>query len=407
MENFQYTAIDSTGVTRTGSIEAENIADANRRLFARELNPLSVEYLGGVGSHSGWERWKILHQRISTEDLVLFTTQLVTQIQVGIPIAQAIGTLGKQTEHPRLRMICQSIRSNLEEGSSLSDALGNHPKLFSNIYVTIVNAGEKSGNLPEAMNRLIYLIRHEEAVRSEVKSALRYPVMVMITLAIAFTIMLGYVIPAFVGFFEKAGLELPLVTRICIGLSNFLRGQGWILLLLIVGAFFLYKHLLRIPEFRFGRDAFLLRLPLVGQVYIKSAMTRFASIFAILQSSGILVLESFEILAKSVDNLAIAKQFEQVRDSLSEGMDIAGPLREARYFPPLLVNMVAIGEETGRLDQMLRTVSEHYDMELRHTIKKLTDSIGPILIVLLTVVVGFFALAIYLPMWDLTKMANK
>lgn len=406
MESFQYTAVGEDGNIRTGVIEAESIADANRRIHARELNPLTVEYHGGAGSHSAWERWKIHHMPVSTEDLVLFTTQLVTQVQVGIPIAQAIGTLGKQTEHPRLRMVCQSLRSKLEEGASLSDSLAEHPKLFSQIYVTIVAAGEKSGNLPEAMNRLIYLIRHEDEVRSEVKSAIRYPLIVLSVLAVAFVIMVGFVIPKFVTFFSRAGLELPWVTRFCLGLSEVLRGYGLLLLGTLVVLFLLGRYLIRIPEVRLAVDAFLLRLPLIGPVFVKSSMTRFASIFAILHASGILVLESFDILAKTVNNLAIAQQFERIRDSLREGMDIAGPLRDAKFFPPLLVNMVAIGEETGRLDQMLRSVSDHYDMELRHTIKKLTDAIGPILIVLLTGVVGFFALAIYLPMWDLTKMAT-
>ncbi|HKJ90238.1 MAG TPA: type II secretion system F family protein, partial [Oceanipulchritudo sp.] len=281
-----------------------------------------------------------------------------------------------------------------------------HRNAFSPMYCSIVAAGESSGTLPEVMERLIYLIEHEAKVRGEVRSALRYPLMVMGALLIAFIIMIAFVIPKFVGFFAQSDLQLPWPTRACLWLSETFTSNFLLLsalgILLVAG----YTTLLNTRTGRLARDRFLLRIPLLNQVLIKAAMTRFASIFAILQASGVMILESFRILSETVGNEAIAEEFDQLGSSLQEGRGIAGPLEEARYFPPLLVSMVAIGEETGQLDEMLQKISDHYDEELRYQMKKLSDAIGPLMIVGLTAVIGFFALAIYLPMWDLTKLAQ-
>lgn len=406
MNTYRYQAVDLQGRVQEGSVVAESLSAANRQLFAIDLSPITIQSLGKVRarSPSGWLRRA--NQGVNVQDLIVYTKQLLTMARAGIPVTQALEILQEQTEHPRFREISEDIREEVQEGASLSDAMGKHPKVFSRLYRAIITAGEKSGTLPAAMERLLYLIEHEAMVKAEVKSATRYPLMVVAALAVAFVIMLGFVIPAFASYFDKAGLELPLPTRICLQLSAFFTSHGYLLLLATVGVFVLFRLLLRLPSVRLWRDVQLLKIPIVGQVLIKSAMTRFASVFAILHSSGIMILESLDILSQSMGNSAISAQFDRLRDSLEEGQGISAPLRAARYFPPLLISMVAIGEETGRLSEMLRNVSDHYDMELQHTMKKLTDSIGPVLIVLLIIVIGFFALAIYLPMWDLTKMAG-
>jgi type IV pilus assembly protein PilC len=329
-------------------------------------------------------------------------------VRVGIPMTQAFGILQDQTVQPRLKRLAGVIRDDVEAGASLSAAMGKHPRVFSKLYTSMVEAGETSGTLPEVLDRLLYLIEHEAMVKAEIKSAMRYPLIVVAALVIAFIIMIGFVLPRFVGFFSQQGLELPLPTRICISLSEILTGYGlWIALAAIGGGLALHHFFNRTDRGRLLRDRGLLASPLIGPVLQKAAMSRFASIFAILQSSGVLVLDALRILTETVGNAAIAAEFDKVRAMLEEGHGIAGPLRSVNYFPPMLVNMVKIGEESGRLDEMLKNVSEHYDVEVRYTIKKMTDSIGPILIVSLTVIVGFFALAIYMPMWDLTKMVTK
>jgi type IV pilus assembly protein PilC len=256
------------------------------------------------------------------------------------------------------------------------------------------------------MDRLTYLMEHEAMVRAEVKSAMRYPLLVVGALVVAFTILVGFVIPKFATFFLRADITLPLPTRICLVMSDFFVNNGLLLIGMAIGVVLAFRYLPRIPRVRFWRDVLLLKIPLVGQVLIKSTMSRFASIFSILQSSGVMVLESMELVSKTVENRAIAVEFAKVHKAIEEGQGVAEPLRSASYFPPLLTSMVAVGEETGHLDEMLRITSDHFDMELRHSMKKLTAAIGPILIVSLTVIVGFFALAIYLPMWELTQMAH-
>ena len=268
------------------------------------------------------------------------------------------------------------------------------------------DAGKYGGD-EEGLDRLLYLIEHEAKVKAEIKTAMRYPVMVIAALGIAFLIMVGFVIPRFVTFFGKQGLDLPLPTRICISMSEVLTTYGaFIFLALIIAAFAGHQYFNQTERGKMTRDRILLATPLVGPVLTKAAMTRFASIFALLQSSGVLVLDSLRILTQTVGNAAISAEFEKVRELLEEGHGIAGPLMSSKYFPPMLINMVRIGEESGRLDEMLRHVSEHYDGEISYQIKKMTDAIGPILIVSLTGIVGFFALAIYMPMWELTKMAT-
>ena len=226
--------------------------------------------------------------------------------------------------------------------------------------------------------------------------------------ALAFVVMVGFVVPRFVTFFSEQGLQLPLPTRVCIHLSEILTSYGALVSILVVGLGLLtHFYLNRTDSGRLVRDRGLLSLPIVGPVLVKAAMTRFASIFAILQASGVLVLDSLRILKDTIGNAAISLEFDKVRSLLEEGHGISGPLRSAKYFSPMLVNMVKIGEETGRLDAMLKDVSDHYDVEIRYSLKRMTDSIGPIMIISLTAVIGFFALAIYMPMWELTQMATQ
>ena len=408
MAVYNYQASDPNGKVRTGTLTAETLEEALGRIAEANLIPVDLQRVSGGGGEGWWEKIQSQYMPVPTQDLIVFTKQLVTMVRVGIPITQSFAILQDQTEQPRLRRLAGIIRDDVESGTSLSGALGKHSSVFSPLYCSMVEAGETSGTLPEVLDRLLYLIEHEAMVKSEVRTAMRYPIMVIAALAIAFIIMLSFVIPRFVGFFEQAGLDLPLPTQICITLSHYLTSYGlWIVIATAGIVMGLHRVFNGTERGRLIRDRALLQTPLIGPVLIKSAMSRFASIFAILQSSGVLVLDALRILSESVGNAAIAAEFEKVRSMLEEGHGIADPRRSAKYFPPMLINMVAIGEESGRLDEMLREVSAHYDVEVRYTIKKMTDSIGPVLIVSLTFVVGFFALAIYMPMWDLTQMATR
>ena len=341
---------------------------------------------------------------IKPKDLVLYSMQLKTLIQAGVSIIQTFGIMEKQTENQKLRSVTIEMGEDIRQGTSLYEAFSKHGTIFNHLYVSMIKAGELSGTLPNVLERLIYILEHEEKVRSDIKSAVRYPIIVVVFLVIAFFILLTFVIPKFAAIFANAGIELPLPTRICVGMYTVLSTYWIHMLLITIGSIVFLFQYLKTEHGLLMRDLFLLKMPLIGTLFVKSAMSRFGSIFSILQASGISVLDSFKILSETINNNAITKEFEKIQELLVEGRGISMPLRQAKYFTPMVVNMVAIGEESGNLDLMLQEIAKHYDIEVEYATKNLSDSLGPILVVGLAAVVGFFATAIFLPMWDLTKM---
>jgi type II secretory pathway component PulF len=401
MTSFSYQAINENGVSISGRIEADSEDSAIRTLVSRGLIPSRVTAKGGAQALAWTELWARLHP-IKAPELILFTTQFRTMIRAGVPMLTLLRTLETQTEDPHLKRIIIQMRQDISEGASLHEAFSKHPRVFSPLFCSMLRAGEASGKLPEVLDRLIHIIKHEHKIRSEIRSALQYPIIVVSFLVMAFFILLTYVIPKFSTIFARSGIKLPLLTRICIHLYNFLAAYWWLMLIVgLVAGFFAFSYL-RSPQGRLFRDRLLLKLPIVGVLFQKAAMSRFAGIFSVLQSSGVAVLESMTILSGTINNAAIAREFDQITERLEEGRGISGPLRQSTYFTPIVINMIAIGEESGNLEQMLNDVSEHYDDELEYAMKRLSDSIGPILTVGLAVVIGFFALAIYLPMWELS-----
>lgn len=406
MRTFTYTAINETGTVVKGEIEATSQEIAVDKIALRGLIPEKVKEK--TGSASGF--FASLEDRltpIKARDLVLFTKQFKTLIQAGVPMMDVLTTMEVQTENKRLKKVVSQIRVDIREGATLFSSFAKHPDVFSQLYCNMLHAGETSGALPDVLERLIYIIDHEDKLKSDIKSAMRYPIMVTGFLGIAFLVLLNFVIPKFVKVFEAAKLELPLPTQICIIMHKAMHDY-WLIGIIAGGAILaaVYYIFFKTPPGILLRDQFLLKVPIVGPVVSKAAMSRFASIFAILQTSGITVLESIDVLAKTINNAAITKEFMKIKEMLTAGRGISQPLRSSKYFPPMVINMVAIGEETGKLDDMLTEISHHYDAEVEYSTKAMSEAIGPILVVGLAAVVGFFALAIFLPMWDLTKMVK-
>lgn len=402
MAKFSYQAINESGAVAKGEIDADSADAASSILASRGLIPTQVTPARGAAPSGGPKGAFSFFTGVKAPELILFTKQFKTLIRSGVPMLTILQVLEEQTEHKLLKSILGRIHQDICDGASLYDAFRRHPGVFSPLYCSMLRAGESSGALPEILDRLVYVIEHEHKVKSDIKSAMTYPIIVVSFLAVAFCILLIGVIPRFVNIFKGAGLTLPLPTRICIGLYQLIT-QYWYVLAaaLVIGgvALFLYG---RTAQGRLVRDALLLQLPLAGKLLQKSALSRFASIFSILQSSGVDILDAMDILSGTIGNRAISRQLEGIKDRLREGRGISGPLRQTKYFTPMVVNMVAVGEESGNLDVLLRDVASHYDSEVEYATKKLSDAIAPILTISLAVVVGFFALAIFLPMWDLT-----
>lgn len=406
MAKFSYQAIDEVGKTVTGVVEAESSAVVSSILADRGFIPASITKRGDVSGPSAWDRLKGMLTKVKAADLIIFTKQFRTMTRAGVPMLALLEVLEEQTENPSLKRIAGIMHRDIEQGTSLYDAFRKHPKVFSPLYCSMLEAGEASGALPEVLDRLTYIIEHESKIRSDVKSALQYPLIVIFFLAVAFFVLLTFVIPKFVPIFNKAHVELPIPTKISILLYHFLSNYWYVLLGGAVAVAVIVAYYLRTEQGKYVKDSLFMKLPIIGPLFIKAAMSRFASIFAILQSSGVAVLESLRILSGTIGNTAISREFELIGEKLEEGRGISEPLKSARYFTPIVINMVAIGEESGNLAEMLNDISEHYDSELEYAMSKLSEAIGPILTIGLAAVVGFFALSIFLPMWDLTKMAK-
>ncbi len=408
MPNYNYKAITQNGTTISGTMRAETVEMAEALLSEQGYIPSKISREGTTALSNWFRKIETILSPLKQEELILFTKQFRTMLIAGIPILQLFKILENQTENKIIKNTVAAVTMDIREGLTLYDAFAKHPRVFPRLYTNMIRAGEQSGTLPDVMERLIYILEHEHKVKSDIKSAMQYPIIVIIALMIAFFVLLTFVIPKFVGIFARAGVQLPLPTRISIALYNVLSNYWpWLIALGIIGIIAVPVFYRRTETGRYLWDSFTLSLPIVGSLFLKSIMSRFSSVFGILQSSGIPILRSLEILAGTIGNQAITREFLHVRDMVEEGRGISSPLRSARYFTPMVVDMIAIGEESGRLEEMLREISVHYDDEVEYAVKRLSDAIGPILIVGLAAVVGFFALSIFLPMWDLTQVVRK
>ena len=393
-------------MTVAGEMEADSTEMAKNMLASRGYSPSKVTAASPASSSTSGFNIQDLLGKVTASDLILFTKQCRTLLKAGVPILTLLQVLQNQTQNPQLRKVTASMAQDIREGATLYNAFKKHPKVFSSLYCSMVRAGESSGALPEVLARLSYIIEHEHKIKSDIKSALQYPITVLIALGIAFFVLLTFVIPKFAAIFKTAGLVLPLPTLVCIWLNQFLIGYWYLFLGSLITIIIGLTQYFKTNQGKYVRDSAILKLPILGPLFIKSAMSRFASIFAILQASGVPVLESLRILSGTIGNAAIAREFDRIRDRVEEGRGISAPLSAAKYFTPMVINMIAIGEESGNLDEMLREISIHYDDEVEYAVKRMSEALGPVLVVGLAAVVGFFALAIFLPMWDLTKLTH-
>ena len=402
---YNYQAIDGLGKTVRGIIEAASLPAAEDAIAYGGLIPVRV--IASKTKKGPFDTWlRGMLSEVKANELILFSKQFRTMFRAGIPLLRLLEVIEKQTESPALKKATASIREDVRQGGSLRDAMAKHPTIFSPLYCGMMGAGEKSGNVPEVMERLTYILEHENRVKSDIRSALQYPKVVVAALGIAFFVLLAFVVPKFVSTFQKARIELPLPTKIAISMHHALIGYWYILLVGVLSLVYGLKLYFKTETGRFAKDSFLLRLPVFGPLFIKAAMSRFSSILSILISSGVPIMNAMTVLSEAIGNSAISRAFNSIREQMEEGKGIAGPLTSAKFFTPMVVNMVAIGEESGNLEGMLKEITVHYDQEVEHAVKRMADLIAPVLTVALAAVVGFFALAIFMPMWDLTKMVG-
>ena len=343
---------------------------------------------------------------VGVKDLSVFTRQFATMVNAGLPLVQCLDVLGRQLEKPHFKSVVQQVMSDVEGGSTLAEALGKHPKVFSDLYVNMIAAGEAGGILDVILSRLAIFLEKADALQRKVKGAMTYPTIVLTVAGGACIFMLMFVIPVFAKMFSDFGGELPAPTRIVMNLSDFLRNYWWALLVGSLALGFGFKAYRATPNGRLVTDKLSLRVPVLGNVIRKSGVARFTRTLGTLIGSGVPILQGLEITSRTAGNSVIQKAIESTSRSISQGDTIAGPLKESGVFPPMVVQMIGIGEQTGALDEMLSKIADFYDDEVDAAVEALTAAIEPIMIVVMGTMVGGMLVAMYLPMFKMSSIVG-
>ena len=392
MPAFTYTARNAAGELKTATVEAANAQDVVAQLRRQRMTVVKVDENAKPKKISGG---------IKMRDIVIFTRQFSTMINAGLPLVQALDILAKQTENKVLAAATRDIVFDVESGHTVADALAKHPKAFSELYVNMVAAGEAGGILDTILMRLATFMEKNDALVRKVKGAMIYPGVIMSVAVIAISVLLIFVIPVFQNMFAGVGMALPLPTRVVIAASNFLRGYWWAVLAAGVGGSFMFKRYYASSSGKLVIDRLMLRIPVLGDVLRKSAVSRFTRTLGTLISSGVSILDGLEITAKTAGNRVIQDAIMQSRASIAGGDTIAAPLQKSQVFPPMVISMIAVGEQTGGLDEMLSKIADFYDEEVDAAVSNLLSLLEPIMIVFLGVVVGGMVVAMYLPIFDM------
>jgi type IV pilus assembly protein PilC len=341
--------------------------------------------------------------KITVKDLGVFTRQFATMINAGLPMVQCLDILAAQMDKERFKRIVDQVREDVEGGATLADALRKHD-VFSELYVNMVEAGEAGGILDQILDRLASYLEKAEALTRKVKGALMYPTVVFVVATAATIFMLLFIIPTFAKMFADFGGQLPLPTRIVLGLSNLLRSYWYVLFLGIGATVFAFKRYYKTEKGKTHIDRLMLKIPVLGNVIRKAAVARFTRTLGTLVSSGVPILNGLEITAKTAGNRVVEKAVMETRSSISQGNTIAEPLKASGVFPPMVTQMIAVGEETGALDEMLEKIANFYDDEVDTAVEALTSVIEPVMIVVMGVVVGGMLVSMYLPMFKLVNV---
>jgi type II secretory pathway component PulF len=400
MPDFLYKAIDAEGRT----IESEIVAPSENEVIKhlQKINLIPVNIKKKKSKIKGLKSKK----KIRIKDIILFTKQFSTLLKSGVPILVSLRAIKEQSEDPTLIDLMEQITEEVNQGNALSSAMSQFPKIFPSIYVNSIKVGELSGTLEDTLEYLRKYLENEEQIRKTVKKALRYPVIVLLGIITAFVVFMTIVIPNFIPIFSASGMELPLPTRILISLSDIFTHYGLILLISVTGIITGLVFYKRTDKGRFYFDKFLLDVPIFGPLLKKVSISRFAKIFYTMNKTGIPVIQAFETMSSNADNEVYRREFIEILERIKEGDGIAKSLAQSSYFSSFVVEMIAIGEKSGALDDMLYSVSEFYDSEVNDTVNNMTSLIEPIVTVILGLMVLLLAMAIFLPMWDMMSIVQ-
>ena len=399
-DNYAYKVRDRQGKLVTGEIWGDNDAAVMARLREMGYTPVKV----GVKRQSFNMEINLRPGHVKPKELSVFSRQFATMVNSGLPILRALSILGQQTESKALQKVVTQVRMDVERGSSLSAAMGKHPKAFNNLYVAMIRAGETGGVLDQVLLRLADNTEKDVELRQRVKSAMTYPVVVLAMVSMVLVAMLLFIVPQFKSVYSQLHGSLPVPTKILLAASAAFR-KGFFLWIIGMGVgVFMFKRYKKTDKGRERIDAIKLRVPVFGNLFHKTALSRFASTLSVLLQSGVPILQSLDIVSETVNNRVISKAVHDVQSSVKEGESIAKPLARHEVFPPMVVQMLSVGEETGSVDVMLQKVAEFYDGEVTATVDALTSLIEPLMIAFIGGAVGLAVIALYLPMFKLINL---
>ncbi len=402
---FEYRVRDRGGKMISGQLEAPDSGAVATRLREMGYTPVDITEVKQSGLQT---EIKIpgLGGRVKLKDLAIFSRQFATMINSGVSLLRALTILHEQTENEKLAEVIDDVRNEVEAGTSLSEAMEKHEKVFPKLYIAMVKAGEAAGMLDQVLVRVAESIEKEVALRQKIKSAMTYPVVVFVMAILLTGVMLVFIVPTFVAMFDSLGGELPVPTKLLMMASNFVASFAG-LLTFIIGptvAWQVFKRIRSTEHGRFQLDRLKLRLPVFGPLFHKIAITRFARNLSVLMRAGVPILQALEITAETVNNGPVGVAVKDVQDAVRTGESMARPLKDHEVFPPMVVQMISVGEETGAVDTMLEKISDFYDREVETTTEQLTALMEPIMIVVLGAIVGSMVIALYMPIFGVMDL---
>lgn len=407
MAFFAYKARNANGELLTGVMEGADSGAVADQLFSTGATPveiLATKKAATTGADIGWWQ-RLTEKKVSSMDVQLFSRQLYTLLKAGVPIMRGLAGLQESAISPAFGRVIKDVRESLDAGRELSAAMARHPTVFTPFYLSMVRVGEMTGRLDEVFLRLFDHLEFDRDMRARVKSATRYPSFVIVAMIIAMVIVNIFVIPQFVKVFASFNAELPLMTRILIATSAFMVAYWPLLLAMTIGAIAAFRAWLRTVRGRYTWDRYKLRFPIAGKIILKGTMARFARSFALSSTSGVPIVQALTVVSQTVDNAYLCARVEQMRDGVERGDSILRTSVTAGVFTPVVLQMIAVGEESGSLDDLMNEIAQMYEREVDYELKTLSAQIEPILIAFLGVMVLVLALGIFLPVWDLGKVA--
>jgi MSHA biogenesis protein MshG len=405
MAAFKFRGRDRGGRLVSGELQADTPSAAATQLINSGVTPVRIDPALAEGQSAPVMQMQLFTPRPGLEDLMLFSRQMSALTKAGIPIVRALRGLADSSRNPIMVKTLHEVIESLNAGRDFAGSLAKHADVFPALFINVIRVGENSGKLEEAFNRLYQYLSFEKLTRDQIKSALRYPMIVLVAVAVAVTVVMGFVVPKFSRIFASFKAELPMPTKIIIATSNFTVHYWWLVVAVLAALVFAVRYALSTPRGRYVWDRAKLRLPVVGPIIQRATLARFARSFTMISRAGVPLLEGLGLISKAVQNEFLGDQIRSMRDLIERGDSLSRAAAATGLFTPLVLQMLSVGEETGQVDQMMDEVADFYDRDVAHDVENLGTLIEPLMIVIVGSVVLVLALGVFLPMWDLASVA--